>query len=304
MGRKKSLTILLIVLVILLFVAALFVCGFAYEEMKTRNFLKSLQSQTDTPYYIMYNTLYYGESTVDLEMHVKGEIKEVFVVSDNKCYFVYAHYDNEDNTLENWCIANIDINSFNVDICYDGVFRSSRNGNRNGYNTNNISLPIESRTGFFRNGVIYLTDFQKVIQYDIYNDSTLETEYSKFVYPDMTTAKILDFETIELYDSIDKVNKYIKLSDMSIDNSEINKLYELRSIKTRSGESLLYDFFDTVQVIDNKVYILGRVLSKNGETYVVMLEHDYNIGESKYIDWLYKGDKISHEIYFVSKNKT
>ncbi len=283
--KKQSIKILVSIIGSLVFLSVLgFVVyqigSYIYMENKFDRMLDSIEPQGEIPCYAYYSTIYDGEYVCDVEEKIEEQLFainscDIFAKVNDRYYYVF------DVPEESGVTVYIASHKQNEDI---KINHSVKFKDVSYYSS--LADPVEKRNSFYNNGIIYLTDFNKVVKYDISEDKAVEIQYSEFVYPDVYSVKVADHQSVSIYNSADECIKTFDLEDLSSQNKEISKVYELRDHKTSSGLWLLYDFFSYATCYDNnKVYLVYSVRSFRGHSNTLVIEYDIKNDICKYLGY-------------------
>ncbi|MBR2886107.1 MAG: hypothetical protein IKB93_15180 [Clostridia bacterium] len=212
---------------------------------------------------VHFGVLYSNRYKLNLEeilLERNSSLQQVYTKKGEVVYFSYQYIDNTDI---HWCIASLDINGTNMQVLCDEIFEPE---NIYAFSPN-FTGDYKKRNGYYYKGEIVLTDFSKLIEYNITTDQTEVFEYGEYKHP---AAK---FEcNIENYEEIiittDCETHILKTSELIKNNDTMKTLFEKYDNKTINGTSACECFFDSVQIIDDDIYILCRVQRFDGCSYV------------------------------------
>lgn len=296
---KFVLSVFLIVSSILIVSAILFVAilFFAPSQTKADKKLDTIQSEVqELPLAMRYSTLV-GE---DLELNLDKVLEnngynsytdECLCFYEDKVYFVFSYMDGIDEKRV-WNIASVNFDGTNFEIEYSNAFDGFYYNEAT--NKNNLE-----KSGYFKNGVIVLNDTQKVVEYDILSAKSTEFVFDEYNF----IENEIDYEIVD-YNKItftkNNVEKTLTLEELKKSNGAISEICGIYDKKTVSTETGLEYFFDSVQFVDGKVYLLCRVLNFGGHTTVVVLEYDFETNSCEYVCSKFISDVIKGHYYLVS----
>ena len=296
---KFVLSVFLIVSSILIVSAILFVAilFFTPSQTKADKKLDTIQSEVqELPLAMRYSTLV-GE---DLELNLDKVLEnngynsytdECLCFYEDKVYFVFSYMD-DINEKRVWNIASVNFDGTNFEIEYSNAFDGFYYNEAT--NKNNLE-----KSGYFKNGVIVLNDTQKVVEYDILSAKSTEFVFDEYNF----IENEIDYEIVD-YNKItftkNNVEKTLTLEELKKSNGAISEICGIYDKKTVSTETGLEYFFDSVQFVDGKVYLLCRVLNFGGHTTVVVLEYDFETNSCKYVCSKFISDVINGHYYLVS----
>lgn len=296
---KFVLSVFLIVSSILIVSATLFVAilFFAPSQTKADKKLDTIQSEVqELPLAMRYSTLV-GE---DLELNLDKVLEnngynsytdESLCFYEDKVYFVFSYMD-DINEKRVWNIASVNFDGTNFEIEYSNAFDGFYYNEAT--NKNNLE-----KSGYFKNGVIVLNDTQKVVEYDILSGKSTEFVFNEYNF----IENEIDYEIVD-YNKItftkNNVEKTLTLEELKKSDGAISEICGIYDKKTVSTETGLEYFFDSVQFVDGKVYLLCRVLNFGGHTTVVVLEYDFETNSCKYVCSKFISDVINGHYYLVS----
>ena len=263
----------------------------------SENPLKEISRETeDVPSYISYGTLYseFGELSIRDICAQNGEqifLKEVLCIKDKKVYFIYS------NTERSyyWAIGSVDYNTQEFESIGQLVVPKDSYYNRSGNN-----LKYNEWNGYYYDKKIVLTDHKRLLEYDIFSDELKKYDYDTYVFPERKIyGKYIDNETIELI--INGNSKIYTLEQMAESSDGIAEVYQLKNEKIWNDESCLQHFFsvDSIQVVQEKVYTIGRWMNYLGESSAVMFFYDQENDTWKYVKSWHTGDIPSGRCYVI-----
>ncbi len=271
---------------------------FARENLSRAKFnerFDAYESEVSKPIpYVCFNTLVFGDVNLDFDNIVgEGTFHEVYAVQGDIVWFGYADAKRTEDSFCTWNIATIHLDGTNMDIRYSGVFGADRN-----YTQSNIGWDDHEDNGYYYNGKIVLTDGVKTVELDLQTNQSAEFAAKDYVYPDtMTVAEKIDNQTIVFVK--DNVQKTFDANSAKQTSEVFDDLYALEKETNWEGESCLSALFDSVQVVDDEVYVFCRVLNWHGETHALVFQYDYETNGFKYVFHRFMNDLILDRLYVV-----
>lgn len=296
--RRISLVLLVIVISILI--------GGCSSRKKINDMFDSYEIETAEKIpYVCYNTLVYNNATLDFDKLLdenisNGVFHEVYVVQDDIIWFGYSDVKRNENGAKKWYIASVTVDGSDLNIAYSGEFCLESEADQSYVQNNNSHMKEYYLTanGFYYDGKIILTDHIKTIEFDLETASSEEFSVVDYKYPTLSIeTEIVDYQTIS----------FCKNSEQKIFNVEIGKqtskafkkLFELKEEKNWQGKSYLSELFDKVQIVNNQIYILCRVINWDGETHAIVFQYDFENNSCKYAFNSFMDDIIGNDLYVV-----
>ena len=305
-AKNKILTILSVLVTIcsvflvvsFLFVGILFLLP---DQTKADKQLSTIQSEVqEIPLAIRFSTLIGDNFELNLDEVLENngygsDMNECLCSYNGKVYFVFDSYMDGIEDKRIWNVATVNFDGTNFKIEYSDVFNGFY------YNESTNKNNVE-KCGYFNNGVIVLNDKQKVVEYDIISGKGTEFTFDEYdFFENELDYQIVDNNKI----TFTKINvdKTLTLEDLKETDGVVSEICNVYDEKIRDKESGLKYFFDSVQVINDKVYLLCRVLNYHGHTSVVVLEYDFETNSCKYVCSEFISDTIGGNYYLIpSKN--
>lgn len=290
----------MVIMILLIVIVGVFtVLSTILPKVPMENKLKNLSSELEEiPAVVVYENIYLNNVKTNLFSTLKTQnndykLLEVFAKIGADFYFAYQ--DSEPNSTQ-WRIASVNQNGENFSLLCSISFCNEPGADE--YYQRNFNADFSVRNGFYYNGKIILTDHVKLIEYTISSQSYNQYSYDEYKFPlNDIKSRIIDNETIEF-----NVNNNIQtliLSEAAKSNDNINKIYLLKSKKTWDATPCLNHFFDTVQIVENDIYIIGRILNYGGETYAIVLKYNIKTNSCHYANSYYVGDIIDDDCYVI-----
>ena len=257
--------------------------------------------------YVYYDTLICDNTVIDLseilyENNCNGVFHEVYVIQDDTIWFGYADVKSDGNDSTIWNIASLSVSGTDFNICYSGEFCLESGAEKVYMHNNNNHLKDDYQTdnGFYYDGKIVLTDRAKTVEYDLRTNNSTEFMATNYEYPTLVIeAEIVDHHTI-LFSKENK-QKVFDVKQAKQTSTVFKKLYELEKEKNWQGKSYLSELFDKVQIINNQIYIICRVINWDGETHAIVFQYDYDTNVCKYAFHCFMGDIIGNDLYVVPR---
>lgn len=255
--------------------------------------------------YVYYSTLVYNGREIDFrelldKNTVNGSFHEVYVIRNKTIWFGYSDAKRNENGAKVWNIASVNSDGTGFNVVYSGEF-CYKNESDQHYAQNNNSHSKDrylKDNGFYGNGKIVLTDRVKLVEFDLETLKSEEILAENYEYPAMPfEVKIIDSKTIEFYRNSEK--KIFTVESARKTSEAFEQLYELENEKNWDGISYLYDLFEKVQIVENKVYIICKVLNWYGETHAIVFAYDFEENNCRYAFHCFMDDIIGNRLYVV-----
>lgn len=258
--------------------------------------IKSYKTENDLISYCYLNTIYYNGNSLNLNKILKEnkcELKQVFCTYNGQIYFCYTYNEEENLYKSNElflgsidCTGNnfVEIIKFNSDCTYETTFGD-----------------YYTRMGYFYNGIIVLTDFSNLIEYNIKNNTINNFDYAD--YPHITIPCTYSVKNNEIVISETNTREIVvdkKL--LSTTSKTADKIISLNGNKIWDGTNALEYFFDSVQIVNDEIYLICRVLNFWGSTFALIFKCDLEKQQFYYVASHKTGDVINNfEFYIVPK---
>lgn len=292
----------ILIFVVILLMAILNGCS---SKTEITDLFESFSAETseNTPY-VHHNTLVFNDVILDFDVLLKkndidGFFHEVYAVQDNVIFFGYSESARSQNGGKTWHIATVTIGQekcnsvFFADFCAESGSDQHYISNSNSHSQNRYTVA----NGFYCDGKIVLTDHVKLIEFDIKTGTAIEFAAHAYNYPTMPGVEIVDFQTISF--SKGSQQKIFDTNEGAQASAVFGEMLELRKNKNWKGDSLLSDLFDKVQIVDNQIYIICRVMNWNGETHAVVYLYDFETNGCEYAFHCFMDDFITNNLYVV-----
>ncbi len=286
---------LCVTLVITLFVSVIFV--FAGNKV-TRTFINSKdlgkfenENSFNVAWFCNSAVNYNNNKSYFFDILADNVLDQVYCIKNDNIYYSYQY--KKDNQLH-WCLAFTKFGDNNVNLIFDEIFDYKKV-----YSFNvDVSSDYKNRNGYYYDNKIILTDYSKLVEYDLLSTRISFYQYEEYDHP----KNKIQYEISEdnLYISIKKNNDILdldlnKFSDM---NNVAKYVINNYNRKTLSKLSTFYSFFDDVQIVDNKVYLICEVSNFGGHAYNLLFTIDMTSKQIKYISWHYSDDPGS-KLYII-----
>lgn len=284
--NKNKLIILFSSIVIL---ACIYIAigNYYISDSKIKNFVNESESKAS---YVYFNNLYYENITLNLEDIVSHKensvIQQVFCIKDNDVYFSYQYVK---DSIVHWCLASVSINATEYKLIFDEIFDIQ---SLHKYEVN-VGEILSQRNGYLCDNKIVVTDFIKLVEYDLEKDLVAIYNYDE--YPIEGTKFVWDIDNFSEI-TLEKDNQNIvinksKLSESSNVAKEVLALYDRMVWYDLSSTKY---FFNDVQFLNEKIYILCSLLNRHGETYTLIFECNIENEEYKYCGYHFTKDVTRH----------
>lgn len=297
---KKKIIILLGVLVIFLS----FTGCISKRVMDKR--LNSLERETDNvPVYVSYGDIYINGEKISCDKFIKerrGEVSEVFVVKDNRIWFLWSRYITVDKPYDTgiWSISSVALDGTDMEVHWSGEFCNSESANitymRREYHWDENRFTVVN--GYYYDGKIVLTDHDKLVEYNMTRGTAIEFKASEYEYPEVPLiADIQDHQKICFTKGTE--TRTIDLETAANNSEAFRKIKELEDKGDWENVPLLEYLFDSVQMVNDDIFIICRIINYSGETHAVIFEYDFDSNTCKYAFNHYTNDIISTDLYLI-----
>lgn len=292
----------ILIIVIVLLIVVLSGCS---TKDKIKNTFESFSAETSekTPY-VQHNIFVFDDVVLDfnallVENDIDGTFHEVYAIQDNVIFFGYSEAQKDPNGGRVWHVATITIGQKECTSVFSAVFCTASEADQHYIPNSNSHSPdrYTKANGFYHDKKIVLTDHSKLIEFDIRTGSAKEFDVQSYSYPTMPVVEIVDCQTIRF--SKDVHEKTFGVNEGTKSSTVFEKMMELSKEKTWNGDSLLWDLFTKVQIVDNQIYIICRVMNWNGETHAVVYQYNFETNGCQYAFHCFMDDLITNNLYVV-----
>lgn len=255
--------------------------------------------------YVCYNTLTINNETLNLEKVLKqngidGIFHEIYVIQNDTIWFGYS--DTKDNGTKQWHIASTSMDGDILNIAYSGTFGLENEADKTYIQNSNSHQEDRYSTanGFYYNGKIILTDHVKMIEFDLSTASAKECSTKDYILPTLPIQiEITDYQTIKFCK--DSEQKTFNIETAKSTSEAFEQLYNMESKKNWQGKSYLSELFNKVQVVNEQIFIICRVINWDGETHAIVFQYDFKNNSCQYAFHCFMDDVIGNDLYIVPK---
>jgi len=292
MRKKKLLSVLAVfVAIIIIFNVILDVLYINVLE------LRRYEPEIHPDGYVWFDNLYINEKKYSLNKLLNidsAKILQVYCVKNNEVYLFYQCRDGEDLRYR---LVTINLNNQKVTKIFDETFNFTK---QNKYDAN-FREHYYNRTGYYLEDRIVVTDFEKLVEYDIKNAVTNVFEYADYPKHEVSGIwEIINDENLDKrYIKNAKNDTFIFVDDVRISSavaeSVLSKDYKIMLSET----SVFSRFFKDVQIVNNQEYLVTRVLDAWGNTYLLLFKCDFEEKEFFYFGSQRTGDVAWKDEFYV-----
>lgn len=259
--------------------------------------------------YVCYDSLVCNDINLDfgrlLDENVSDSVfNEVYVIQDDVIWFGYSDAKRNENGAKKWYIASVYIDGKNFNIAYSGEFCLGSEADQT-YVQNNNSHSKErflTANGFYYDGKIILTDHVKTVEFDLATTNSTEFLAKNYAYPTMPIeTEIVDYQTISFCKNSER--KIFNVETGKQTSPVFNNLLKLQKEKNWQGKSYLSELFNKVQIVNNQIFIMCRVMNWDGETHAIVFQYDFENNSCKYAFHCFMDDIIGNDLYVVPMMK-
>lgn len=263
--------------------------------------------ETDNmPVYVSYRYIYINGEKISCDKFIQekeGEVLEVFAVKDNRIWFLWSRYfiiEDKPYNMAIWSIASVAMDGTDMEVHWSGEFCNSESSDR-GYMRREHNWDEEYFTmanGYYYNEKIVLTDHEKLVEYNMTDGTAIEYKASEYEYPEMPLiADIQDHQKICFTKGGE--TRTIDLETAANNSEAFRKIKELESKSDWDNVPLLKYLFNNVQMINDDIFIICRIINYSGETHAVVFEYDFDSNTCKYVFNHYTNDILRTYFYLV-----
>ncbi len=303
---KRIISIILLLLTSIFLLGGCILTQSISSRREINRLFDSFEVETDEKVsYVRYDKLVVGDAVLDFDelladSKYNGFLNEVYAIKGDTVWFSFTKHGKNENGSRTWCIAYMNVTDMSINICYSGEFCIGEGAYKHYKQDNNDSSLIKHKTdsGFYYNGKIVITDFVKTVEYDLKAQKATEFMAENRDYSFGITTEIIDAYTINFTKGDNQ--KVFDINQSKQTSETFAKMFnELEKKQTYSGESSLSYLFDAVEIFENEIYIICRVLNYAGETHAIVFQYDFETNSCKYAFNYFMNDVISDSLYVV-----
>ena len=253
--------------------------------------------------YVYYDSLVFGDVELDFgsllqENNIDGTFCEVYAIQNDLVYFSYSANTRTENGGKTWHIATVTVDKKEISSIYCADFCVESGSDQHYYVKNNNDHSQNrylTANGFYYDGKIVLTDHVKLVEFDLNARSAVEFSAKDYLYPTVLDVEIVDAQTIKF--SKDAQQKTFDTDRGKATSSAFAEMLKLEDEKAWDGDSLLFDLFNKVQIVDNQIFIMCRVINWHGETHAVVYRYNFEDNSCQYAFHCFMDDVIRNKLY-------
>ena len=265
----------------------------------------SHETNEEVPY-VHGQTLMLDGMSLDFDLileanSIDGFFHEVYVIQNDVVFFGYSTALGNQRSGRLWNIATLTIEDKAVNSVYCEEF-CSENGADQRYvpNSNDHSKNrYLTANGFYYDHKIVLTDHIKLTEFDLRTGSALKYSTKDYQYPTMLDVEIVDYQTIIF--SKNHSEKTFDINQGKQSSVVFNEMSKLEKEKNWDKKPLLSYLFDKVQIADDQIFIICRVMNWHGETHAVVYLYDFETNTCQYAFHHFMNDVITDNLYVVPR---
>lgn len=263
-------------------------------------YLEKMQSESNqVPAYAYYGIVHMGEDRIELDSileanNIQGTVEEVFLLDDNRVWFVYS--DNSNKSL--WTLASVSHNGSNLKVIFSKQF--GENGGDTVYKCSNQLQDEfwEKKNGFLIDGQIVLTDHVQLVIYDLASDTINEMAKAKYNYPkSYWIVDVLDKNQIAIEHNNQKF--ILTKEDMFQNSKALAALQGFSESKIWNGKNPFEKFFHCVQTDGENLYIVCNIMNWFGVLHTLVFQYDIDCNEVTYCFTQETFDVVPYEFYVI-----
>lgn len=242
------------------------------------------------------------ESVIEKNNSKPSTFIQAYVVKDSMVYFSYRFVNSEhENTNEylSFVIARVNINGSG----FENLCSCSFNYNEMNYSYVDLKSEFEKRTTYYESGKIIITDFSKLLEYNVLDDTYAVMDYNEYTHPEY------NFYYTQIKDATDyneglqidhKGNSYFISTDyLQESNNVIAQISKNFKRNIWDGCSSFIHLPYSALKIDGNIYLICNVYDFNGGAYALVFLYDLKTDESNYITYCYTWDKPELSDFYV-----
>ena len=250
--------------------------------------LNDFQTNDSDLKFVHFGSCYFDKnSSLDLSELLQKDnksLQQVYVQIGEILYFSYQYVEN-DNV--HWCIASIKSDGSNFEMICDEIFNSE---SLHKFKIN-LFEDYKNRNGYYYNNKIVLTDFSKVVEYNIESEEKAVCDYINYQHP--TESFYYNIENHKKIIIIkNNQTRILTISDLIEKNNVAKTVFEKYNNKTINGMNACEYFFDNIQFINGHIYIICRIHRWDGCAYALVFKYDFQTTNIEYLGGHYTNDLV------------
>ena len=278
-------------------VLSLVVSVFFNNNYISKSKLERFENQNAGISFVHYGIMYNNDikiSLKDLLGKNNALLQQVYTQINDYVYFSYQYVKDES---VHWCIGKIKSNETDFEVVCDEIVES---GSLHSFKIN-LKESYDKRNGYVYNDIIVLTDFTKLIEYNVKTEKTEVFDYCNYKHPtDDFSCSIKEYKEITITQNGE--TKILTISDLIEKNSFAKIVFEKYNNTTVNNTKACAYFFDNVQYVDGKTYFICRIHRWDGCAYALVFEYNFQTENVKYCGGHYTNDMV-RKFYVVSETR-
>ena len=219
---------------------------------------------------------------------VRGLFLEVFLIEKESIWCCIK----EKDTRIIWSIVSINLSDDSVStkckMIVNGEALTEKNGSTDWFGRNQegrVTRDYKERTGFYYNGKIVLSDYDKVLEYDIQEDTQKEYDYDSYHFPELPINAEVDYENDAIHFTRGSIEKTLTLDRAEHTSEAFAEMRIVMADLHGAGqkEHLLYRVVSS----EDHIYVLVPISNIHGTIHLMIFEYDFNENRLYYLKKCY-----------------
>ncbi|MBE6751951.1 MAG: hypothetical protein E7556_05420 [Ruminococcaceae bacterium] len=260
------------------------------------DFLEMLFYKTESTAvsYVYFNDVYINGSKLNIDDVLDDKtksLKQVFCIDNGRIYFAYSYTVNDKT---HYVLASINSDDSELKIIWDEVFDYM-----NSWECQfDYYVDYSSRNGYYYDGKIIVTDFDKLIEYDLKTEVCRIMKFYEYEQPiiDLEIKKNNSQEYLFSYNN----SSFLINEDFFIENSEVaNKILLKNKLSIWNGDSPTNCFIDSVKVVGEQVFVVCSIKNFSGTSYAIVFEINPEQQICNYVGFKIVGGVIHDSEFYI-----
>ena len=293
---KKNLKKMILTILILVCAVALILVLFLEAKYSLRHYFDDWEAEIDekiasvcADYLVKYPD---SDKFEDLHIGFPCALRTVYSIENGRIYAL-AQQDSQDGAKDKWIIMSMKTDKTDAQIHYETEVSDYEKY----YDlANSAQKELNSSCGgMYDNHHIYIKAYDRIVAYDIVNDTVEAVEdlpESEYCYRIEKSQKIIISKQGE-------EDRILTLDKMALTNEYAAALFSLRDYKAWSGRSFVDAFFRYIRELNGKLYVVCQVHNRYGKSFAIVFQYDYDTDSVYYVTSSTSGEYVSMHYSFI-----
>lgn len=244
--------------------------------------------------YVYFKDVYINGSKLNIDDVLDDKtksLKQVFCIDNGRIYFAYSYTVNDKT---HYVLASINSDDSELKIIWDEVFDYMNSWECQFDYYDDYS----SRNGYYYDEKIVVTDFDKLIEYDLKTELCNETKFQNYQKPNIN-FKFKQNDSQEYLLSCND-NVFLINNDFLINNSETaKKLLSKKRLNIWNGNSPTDNFINSIKIIGDEIFVICSMQNFSGTSYAIIFEINIEQKTCHYVGFHLVGGVIHDSEFYI-----